>query len=54
MIRFLTDHPTVLMVLNCCVGPAVAVLIGYLIGRYRPRLRVPFTLDRSERSESEF
>jgi len=48
MIDWLTARPGVLMFLNCCLSPAVIFTLGVFVGRYRPRFRVPFTLDREE------
>lgn len=48
MIDLLTRHPGVLMFLNCCLLPAVVLAIGILVGRYRPRFRMPFTLEDQE------
>lgn len=51
MIQFLNDNPGVLVFLNCCVGPLVCIAFGFLIGRYRPRLRLPFTMDPDQPAE---
>ena len=45
MVRFLMDNPGALWFLNCCVGPVVCIVFGYLVGRYRPRIRTPFVID---------
>jgi len=44
MINWLTAHPGVLMFGNCCFIPVVLFGIGVFVGRFRPKLRVPFTL----------
>ena len=46
MIEWLSARPGILMALNCCLGPAVVFGLGVFVGRYRPRLRSPFTLER--------
>lgn len=54
MINWLSQNPGVLLFLNCCAGPIVCVVIGYLIAIYRPRLRMPVTMDRPSTQDSEF
>ena len=53
MTRFLQDNPVILMVLNCCGMPLLFGAVGYLVGRYRPRLRVPWTVGQ-DTGESEY
>ena len=48
MISFLNDNPTVIMILNCCMGPAFFIFIGYMIARYRMRIRSPFVIHRDD------
>jgi len=36
----------VLVGLTCCGWPLIVGLIGFLIGRYRPRFRSPISVDR--------
>jgi len=45
MLNFLTEHPTFLFLGNCCLMPVLFTLFGVWIGRFRPRLRMPFTMD---------
>ena len=48
MLNFLTEHPTILFVGNCCFMPLIFIGLGTWIGRYRPKLRLPFTVDRAD------
>jgi len=45
MLQYLTEHPMVLFIGNCCLMPILFLGLGAWIGRYRPRLRMPFTVD---------
>jgi len=46
MLTWLNNHPYLLMVLNCCIGPVAFMFLGAMIARYKPRFRLPFTIDR--------
>jgi len=53
MIAFLTDHPGIMMALNCCFLPLIIFGIGVAVGRFRPRFRLPFTMDRRDHYNEE-
>jgi hypothetical protein len=53
MIGFLTDNPGVLLFLNCCLAPLILFGLGVAVGRFRPRFRLPFTLDRHDHYNEE-
>jgi len=53
MLNFLTENPAILFIGNCCLMPLLFVGLGAWIGRYRPRLRMPFTVDRMDEMDME-
>lgn len=48
MVHFLSENPWTLLFMTCCLTPAIAFGLGYLVARYRPRFRMPFTLERDD------
>jgi hypothetical protein len=44
----LMEKPGILMFLNCCLLPFIMFGIGVFVGRYRPRIRLPFTVDQDD------
>lgn len=42
------QKPTILMMLTCCLWPGVMFALGVFVGKFRPRFRMPFTVDRDD------
>jgi len=50
MINWFNDNPLVLLSMTCCIWPLVWFGLGFVAGKFRPRIRSPFVFRRKSGS----